>query len=155
MAYRFIAFSLYSLSQFYLVVQLIYKKKRRESSSLKADKLLDAFLIFFNNNCGCSYVWKKPKTIFSRETSVPQRNNLSGEAYLHLVGYVNEQNCRIWGSENPQVFGAASATDAFMDHTSLKITTAQALDTNRTMIPSFLPSLHNISVVLVNPLQPL
>ena len=27
----------------------------------------------------------------------------SDEAHFALGGYVNEQNCRIWGSENPQV----------------------------------------------------
>lgn len=27
----------------------------------------------------------------------------SDEAHFHLGGYVNKQNCRIWGSENPQV----------------------------------------------------
>lgn len=26
----------------------------------------------------------------------------SDEAYFHLSGYVNKQNCRIWGEENPQ-----------------------------------------------------
>ena len=26
---------------------------------------------------------------------------MSDEAHFHLVGYVNEQNCRILGSENP------------------------------------------------------
>jgi len=25
------------------------------------------------------------------------------EAHFHLGGYVNKQNCRIWGSENPHV----------------------------------------------------
>lgn len=27
---------------------------------------------------------------------------LSDEAHFHLSGYVNKQNCRIWGSENPR-----------------------------------------------------
>lgn len=27
----------------------------------------------------------------------------SDEAHFHLAGYVNKQNCRIWGSENPHV----------------------------------------------------
>ena len=27
----------------------------------------------------------------------------SDEAHFALVGYVNKQNCRIWGSENPQI----------------------------------------------------
>ena len=27
----------------------------------------------------------------------------SDEAYFHLGGYVNKQNCRIWGSENPRM----------------------------------------------------
>lgn len=27
----------------------------------------------------------------------------SDEAHFHLGGYVNKQNCRIWGSENPHV----------------------------------------------------
>jgi len=27
----------------------------------------------------------------------------SDEAHFHLDGYVNKQNCRIWGSENPHV----------------------------------------------------
>jgi len=42
---------------------------------------------------------------------------LSDKAHFHLGGYMNKQNCRIWGSENPrpveklpmhskQVFGA-------------------------------------------------
>ena len=28
---------------------------------------------------------------------------LSDEAHFHLDGFVNRQNCRIWGSENPHV----------------------------------------------------
>ena len=28
----------------------------------------------------------------------------SDEAWIHLDGYVNSQNCRIWGSENPREF---------------------------------------------------
>nr|XP_022920706.1 uncharacterized protein LOC111429121 [Onthophagus taurus] len=28
---------------------------------------------------------------------------LSDEAHFHLGGFVNKQNCRIWGSENPRV----------------------------------------------------
>ena len=27
----------------------------------------------------------------------------SDEAHFHLDGYVNKQNCRIWGTENPHV----------------------------------------------------
>ena len=29
---------------------------------------------------------------------------MSDEAHFHLGGYVNKQNCRIWGSENPKLF---------------------------------------------------
>lgn len=28
---------------------------------------------------------------------------LSDEAHFHLDGFVNRQNCRVWGSENPRV----------------------------------------------------
>lgn len=28
----------------------------------------------------------------------------SDEAHFHLNGYVNKQNCRVWGTENPRVF---------------------------------------------------
>ena len=28
---------------------------------------------------------------------------MSDEAHFHLGGYVNKQNCRIWGSENPKM----------------------------------------------------
>ena len=28
---------------------------------------------------------------------------ISDEAHIHLSGYVNKQNCRIWGSENPKI----------------------------------------------------
>ena len=28
----------------------------------------------------------------------------SDEAHFNLGGYVNKQNCRIWGTENPQVY---------------------------------------------------
>ena len=28
---------------------------------------------------------------------------MSDEAHLHLGGYVNKQNCRIWGSEHPKM----------------------------------------------------
>ena len=27
---------------------------------------------------------------------------MSDEAHVHFGGYVNKQNCRIWGSENPE-----------------------------------------------------
>ena len=29
---------------------------------------------------------------------------MSDEAHFHLAGYVNKQNYRIWGSENPKMF---------------------------------------------------
>ena len=28
---------------------------------------------------------------------------MSDEAHFYLRGYVNKQNCRIWGSENPKI----------------------------------------------------
>ena len=28
---------------------------------------------------------------------------LNDEAHFHLDGFVNHQNCRVWGSENPRV----------------------------------------------------
>ena len=28
---------------------------------------------------------------------------MSDEAHLYLGGYINKQNCRIWGSENPKI----------------------------------------------------
>ena len=28
---------------------------------------------------------------------------MSDEAHFYLRGYVNKQNCRIWGSENPKM----------------------------------------------------
>ena len=28
---------------------------------------------------------------------------MSYEAHFHLGGYVDKQNCRIWGSENPKM----------------------------------------------------
>lgn len=33
-----------------------------------------------------------------------QKIIFSDEAHFHLGGYVNKQNCRIWGSENPQEY---------------------------------------------------
>ena len=36
--------------------------------------------------------WQKKKIIFS------------DEAHFDLGGYVNKQNCRIWGTENPQAY---------------------------------------------------
>ncbi|MFX9325343.1 hypothetical protein ABTO11_19335, partial [Acinetobacter baumannii] len=32
----------------------------------------------------------------------------SNEAHFRLTGFVNTQNCRIWGSENPKVIGELS-----------------------------------------------
>ena len=37
-------------------------------------------------------IWAKKKIISS------------DEAHFDLVGYVNKQNCRIWGTENPQAY---------------------------------------------------
>ena len=28
---------------------------------------------------------------------------MSGDAHFHLGGYINKQNCRIWGSENSKM----------------------------------------------------
>ena len=28
---------------------------------------------------------------------------LSNEAHFHIDGFINRQNCRVWGSENPRV----------------------------------------------------
>lgn len=44
--------------------------------------------------------WEILKTYFqSGESS----SSSSDEAHFHIGGYVNKQNCRIWGSENPHV----------------------------------------------------
>ena len=32
-----------------------------------------------------------------------QKIIMSDEIHLHLGGYVNKQNCRFWGSENPKM----------------------------------------------------
>ena len=33
-----------------------------------------------------------------------KKNNFSDEAHFDLGGYVNKQNCRIWGTERPHVY---------------------------------------------------
>ena len=32
-----------------------------------------------------------------------QKLIMSGKTHFHLNGFVNKQNCRIWGYENPQL----------------------------------------------------
>jgi len=47
----------------------------------------------------------------------------SDKADFHLDGFVNRQNCRIWGSGNPHVslFGGDFELKASLDHTFSKM----------------------------------
>jgi len=40
---------------------------------------------------------------FVKDDHFYQKIVFSDEPHFHLGGYVNKQNCRIWGSENPHV----------------------------------------------------
>ena len=37
------------------------------------------------------------------DSNISNKICFSDQAHCTLGGYVNQQNCRIWGSENPQV----------------------------------------------------
>ena len=37
------------------------------------------------------------------ESEFNRKNIMSDETHFHLGGYVNKQNCRIWGSKNPKM----------------------------------------------------
>ena len=41
--------------------------------------------------------------MYENEPEFHRKIIMNDEAYFHLVGYVNEQNCRIWGLENPKM----------------------------------------------------
>jgi transposase len=43
------------------------------------------------------------QSCLANDTQFCEKIIFSDEAHFHLGGYVNKQNCRIWGSENPQV----------------------------------------------------
>lgn len=92
-----------------------------------------------------------------------QKIIFSDEAHFHLGGYVNKQNCRIWGSENPHVVlqkpmhplrvtvwcglwsGGIIGPYFFQNEDGATITVNG--DTYRTMITDFfVPALHGIDV---------
>ena len=41
---------------------------------------------------------------FEEDADFGRKIIFSDEVHFHLSGYVNKQNCRIWGTENPHVF---------------------------------------------------
>ena len=44
------------------------------------------------------------KWALQKMTILPKKNFFSDEAHFHLGGYINKQNCRIWGTENTHAF---------------------------------------------------
>ena len=87
---------------------------------------------------------------------------LSDETHFHIDGFVNRQNCHVWGSKNPCVisekqthkgslFGADFGQEASSDHTFLRmrLVMQQAINGARylDMITQFfLPKLDDIDV---------
>ena len=52
-----------------------------------------------SNEYGCVYAWKTLGNIARLLLPI-----LADEAHFDLGGYVNKQNCRIWGTENPHAY---------------------------------------------------
>ena len=63
--------------------------------------LIWQIISFILNNYGCVYAWQCPAKWACRFW---QKKHLLGEAHFDLGGYVNKQNYRIWGTENPQAY---------------------------------------------------
>ena len=60
------------------------------------------------NKYGCVYVWTTlgsgPAIDLQKMAILAKKIIFSDEAHFDLGGYVNKQNCRIWGTENPQAY---------------------------------------------------
>ena len=58
------------------------------------------------NKYGCGYAWTTlPKAIDLKKIPIlAKKITLSDEAHFDLGGYVNKQNCRLWGTENPYAY---------------------------------------------------
>ena len=61
------------------------------------------------NEYGCVYAWTPLGNIATDRVTKDvvfgnKRIIFSDEAYVDLGGYVNKQNCRIWGTENPHAY---------------------------------------------------
>ena len=61
------------------------------------------------NEYGCVYAWTTLRyvglrSIYGRFRFCQKKIFFSDEAHFDLVGYVNKQNCRIWGTENPHAY---------------------------------------------------
>ena len=51
----------------------------------------------------CIEIVKIHTKMHVNEPEFHQKTIMSDEVHFHLVGYVNKQNCRIQGSENPKM----------------------------------------------------
>ena len=60
------------------------------------------------NEYGCAYDWTTlgsgPATDLQKMSTLAKKIIFSDEDNFYLSGYVNKQNCRIWGTENPHAY---------------------------------------------------
>ena len=57
------------------------------------------------NEYGCvSASLSGPAIDLQKMPILAKKITFSDEAHFDLVGYVNKQNCRIWGTENPHAY---------------------------------------------------
>ena len=57
------------------------------------------------NECGCVYASLSGPAIDLQKMPIMAKKTIfSDEANFDLGGYVNKQNCRIWGTENPHTY---------------------------------------------------
>ena len=88
------------------------KQQNNESLLIFSKILKFVFIVVFRfwklKKYGCVYAWTTMGSTacdrLTEDADFGKNFIFSDEAHFDFVGYVNKQNCRIWGIENPHAY---------------------------------------------------